>query len=126
MDQKESPTNGPLHTRQGTAFKLSLSFPSRPFNGHVRIRYDRGGFPGGSVVTNLPAIAGDTGLIPGLGRSPGEGNGNPLQYSHLRKFHGLRSLMGYSRWGRKESDSTEQLNNNNMIEEYFCLVFVSK
>ena len=33
------------------------------------------GFPGGSVVKNLPANAGDTGLIPGLGRSPGEGNG---------------------------------------------------
>ena len=40
-------------------------------------------FPGGSVVKNLPANAGDTGLIPGLGRSPGEGNGNPLQCSFL-------------------------------------------
>ena len=41
------------------------------------------GFPGGSVVKNLSASAGDTrdaGLIPGLGRSPGGGNGNPLQY----------------------------------------------
>ena len=35
------------------------------------------GFPGGSVVKNLPANAGDVGLIPGLGRSPGEVNGNP-------------------------------------------------
>ena len=42
------------------------------------------GFPGGSVVKNPPANAGDTGLIPGLGRSPGEGYGNPLQYSCLR------------------------------------------
>ena len=41
------------------------------------------GFPGGSVVKNPPANAGDVGLIPGLGRSPGEGNGNPLQYSCL-------------------------------------------
>ena len=41
------------------------------------------GFPGGSVVNNLPAEAGDLGLISGLGRSPGEGNGNPLQYSCL-------------------------------------------
>jgi len=40
-------------------------------------------FPGGSVVKNLPAIIGDTGSIPGWGRSPGEGNGNPLQYSCL-------------------------------------------
>ena len=41
------------------------------------------GFLGGSVVKNPPANAGDTGLIPGLGRSPGEGNGYPLQYSCL-------------------------------------------
>ena len=41
------------------------------------------GFPGGSVIKNLPANAGDTGSIPGLGRSPGKGNGNPLQYSYL-------------------------------------------
>ena len=39
-----------------------------------------GGFPGGSVVKNLPANAGDVALIPGLGRSPGEENGNLLQY----------------------------------------------
>ena len=38
-------------------------------------------FPGGSVVKNPPANTGDVGSISGLGRSPGEGNGNPLQYS---------------------------------------------
>ena len=42
------------------------------------------GFPGGSVVKNSPASTGDTGLIPALGKSPGEGNGNPFQYSCLR------------------------------------------
>ena len=41
------------------------------------------GFPGSSVVENLPANAGDMGLIPGLGRSPGAGNCNPLQYACL-------------------------------------------
>ena len=41
------------------------------------------GFAGGSVVKNLPANAEDTGSIPGLGISSGEGNGNPLQYSCL-------------------------------------------
>ena len=41
------------------------------------------GFSGGTVVKNLPANAGDTGSIPGLGRSPGVGNGNPLQCSCL-------------------------------------------
>ena len=43
------------------------------------------GFPGGSVVKNLPANAGDGGLIPGSGRSLREGNGNPLQYSYRGK-----------------------------------------
>ena len=41
------------------------------------------GFPGGLVVKNLSANAGDAGLNPELGRSPGGGNGNPLQYSCL-------------------------------------------
>ena len=40
-------------------------------------------FPDGSAVKNLPTNAGDVGLIPGSGRSPGGGNGNPLQYSCL-------------------------------------------
>ena len=44
------------------------------------------GFPDGSVVMNPPADAGDVCLIPGLGRVPGEGNGNPLQYSHLENL----------------------------------------
>ena len=42
------------------------------------------GFADGSVVKNPPANAGDMGSISGSGRSPGEGNGNPLQYSCLR------------------------------------------
>ena len=41
------------------------------------------GFTGGWVVKNLPASAGDMGSVSGLGRSPGEGNGNSLQYSYL-------------------------------------------
>ena len=44
-----------------------------------------GGLLSGSAVKNLPATAGDTGLTPGSGRSPGERNGNPLQYSWLEK-----------------------------------------
>ena len=52
------------------------------------------GFPGGSVIKNLPANAGDVGLIPASGRSPGEGNGNPLQYSCLENPMD-RSLVGY-------------------------------
>ena len=51
------------------------------------------------VVKNPPASAGHikhAGLIPGLGRSPREGHGNPLQYSCLENPHGQRSLVGYS------------------------------
>jgi len=47
------------------------------------------------------------GLIPGLGRSPGEGNGNPLQYSCLENSMGQRSLVGYSPGDHRESNTTE-------------------
>ena len=52
---------------------------------------------------------GDLGSIPGLGRFPGGGHGNPLQYSCLENPHEQRSLVGYSPWGCKESDTTEWL-----------------
>ena len=45
---------------------------------------------------------GDLGSVPRLGRSPGEGHGNPLRYSCLEDPHGQRSLAGYSPWGHKE------------------------
>ena len=67
------------------------------------------GFPGGSDGKESAYSVGDLGSIPGLGRSPGEGHGSPLQYSCLNNPHGQRSLVGYSPWGRKESDMTEQL-----------------
>ena len=63
-------------------------------------------FPGGSEVKASASNVGDLGSIPGSGRSPGEGNGNPLQYSYLENLHGQRSLAGYSPWGHKESDTT--------------------
>ena len=63
------------------------------------------GFPGGSADRESACNVGDLGSIPGLGRSPGEGNGNPLQYS------GLESSMDctWGPWGLKELDTTEQL-----------------
>ena len=67
------------------------------------------GFPGGSVGKESACNAGDLGSIPGLGRLPGGGHGNPLQYSCLENPHGQRSLAGYSPWGHKELDVTEQL-----------------
>ena len=53
--------------------------------------------------------AGDPDSISGLGSSPGEGNGCPFQNFGLENPYGQRSLAGYSPWGRKESDTTEQL-----------------
>ena len=64
-------------------------------------------FPGGSDGKESACNVGDPGSIPGLGRRPGGGNGNPLQYSCLENPHGQRSLAGYSLWGHKESDMTE-------------------
>ena len=66
------------------------------------------GFPGGSEVKASAWNVGDLGLIPGSERSPGEGNGNPLQYSCLENCM-ERRLVGYSSWGCKESDMTKQL-----------------
>ena len=66
-------------------------------------------FHAGSESRQSACNAGDTGLIPGSGWSPGIENGKPLQYSCLEKSHGQRSLVGYSPWGRKEFDMTEQL-----------------
>ena len=61
------------------------------------------GFSGQESASN----AGDLGSIPGLGRSPGGGHGNSLQYSCLENPHGHRSLVGYSPLGCTELDTTE-------------------
>ena len=67
------------------------------------------GFPGGSDGKESAFNAGDLGSIPGSRRSPGEGNGNPLQYPCLENSMDKRSLAGYNLWARKESDTTELL-----------------
>ena len=68
-----------------------------------------GGFLGGSALKNLSASAGNSGLILGLGRSPGEGNVTPLQSSCFGKSHEQRTLVSYNLWGGQESDSAERL-----------------
>ena len=82
-------------------------------------------FPGGSVVTNLPDDAGDAknaGSFPGSGRSPGVGNGNPLQYSCLENSVDRGAWQARS-MGGKESDVTEHAhtlshNQNSYISYY--------
>ena len=67
---------------------------------------------GGSDGKEATCNAGDLGSIPGLGRCPGGGHGNPLQHSSLENPHGQRRTGGgrsYSPWGSKESDTTEPL-----------------
>ena len=65
------------------------------------------GFPGGSDSKESACSARNLGLIPGLERSPGGGHGNPLHCFCLENLHGQRSLVGYSAWGNKESDTSE-------------------
>ena len=72
------------------------------------------GFPGGLYNKESVCNAGDPGLIPGLGRSPGEGNGSPVLGMATPvflpgEFNGLRRLAGYRPWDFKESDPTKQL-----------------
>ena len=72
----------------------------------------RMGFPdssAGKESTYNVEDTGDTGLIPGLGKFPGEGNGNPLQDYCLENPTDRGAWLGYSPWGRKESDTTERL-----------------
>ena len=63
----------------------------------------RNSFPGGSVARNSPANAGGEGSIPGLGRSPGEGNGNTLQYSCLES-----SMDGGAWWATVQGVAESQ------------------
>ena len=73
---------------------------------HIHIYMD---FPGDSDGKASVYNVGDLGSIPGLGRFPGERNGNPLQYSCLENPWTEEPSAGYCPWGRKESDTTEPL-----------------
>ena len=67
------------------------------------------GFPGGSDSKESACNAGDPGSIPGSGRFPWRRDRLPTPVFVPGEFHGQRSLVGYSRWSRKESDTTERL-----------------
>ena len=82
------------------------------------------GFPGGSAGKELACNAGDLGSVPGLGRSPGEGKGYPLQYSGLENY--IRTIQSNtellelsSPWGHKELDTTEQLSLHFTLPKIF-------
>ena len=70
------------------------------------------GFPGGSVVRNLPASEGDR-VRPRVRKIPWRRKWQPIPVFLLGKSHGQRSLVGYLPRGHKESDTTERLNDNN-------------
>ena len=73
----------------------------------MKVANETVGFPHSSVGKDSACNAGDSGMIPGLGRSPGEGNGNLLQYSCLEKSPGQRSLArGLHSMGWQELDTT--------------------
>ena len=77
----------------------------------------RVGFSGSSVVRNTPANRGDSDSIPGSGRSPGEGNSNPLQYSCLKNPMDREAWQATVHRVAKVSDTTWWLNNNNSMRE---------
>ena len=70
------------------------------------------GFPDRWVVKNPSANAGDAGSIPGIGKIPWRRKWQPTPEFLPGNSHGQRRLASYSSWGHKESDKTEQLNNN--------------
>ena len=78
------------------------------------------GFPYGSDSEESAHNAGDLGSIPVLGRSPGGGHGNPLQYPCLENPHEQRSLVGYSLWGHEEADTTK----HSIAKEYMLFVSI--
>ena len=86
------------------------------------------GFPGGSDGKESACKGGDPSSVPRLGRSPGGGHGNPLQYSCLENPHGQQSLEGYSPWGHKELDMTEGLTtaHSNLLYGISQVVLVVK
>ena len=81
------------------------------------------GFPSGSDGKESVCNVGNLGSIPGLGRSPGEGNAYLFQYSCLENSM-ARALAGYSPWGWEESDRTEKLTLLLTFSKYFKIIYL--
>ena len=95
--------------RTGTGGERAFARSGRVWWHRLLFRWTHILFSGGSGSQESACNAGGTGSIPGLGRSPGEGNGNPLQRSCLTHPMDWGAWLGYSPWGCKESDTTERL-----------------
>ena len=89
----------------------------------MHVSFFRPGLPSphSSVGKSSAQNAGDPSLIPELGRSPGEGSGNLLQYSCLKEAHGQRSLAGLQFTGSQESDRTWRPNHPFTLTLFFLL-----
>ena len=83
----------------------------------IMYKYSDMDFPGGMLIKNPPANAGDLGWIPGLGRSPGEGNDNPLHCSCLENSTN-RGTRWFTVHGVAESDMTEHVHMHSLIVRY--------
>ena len=106
---RQDKDSGPLSPLRGPDKSPPAGEGSSGGHGHKQglgtdLEEGNNGFPGGSVVKNSPANAGDSGSIPGSGRYPGEGNGNPLQYSCLRYPMDRRASVGSQKSRTRLSD----------------------
>ena len=81
------------------------------------------GFPAGSVIKNPSANEGAAGSVPGSGRSPGEGNGNPLQCSYLGNPINRGAWPATVHGITKEQDTTQRLNNKYICIKTFLMLF---
>ena len=83
------------------------------------------GFPGSNGKESACSV-GDPGSILGLGSSPGGRNWQPTPVFFSREFHGQRSLAGYSPWGHKESNTTEQLTHTHIKKYQINVMYFSE
>ena len=91
---------------------------SRDHTLNSEILHNLRGFPGGSVVKNLPANTGDVGLIPWVGKIPGEGNGNPLLYFCLGNPMDRGAWWAIVHGVAKGSDTTEHTHTHTHTHVY--------
>ena len=93
-----------------------------PWMSWIKSEQPSPGFPSGSDGKEFACNAEDLGSIPESGRSPGDGNGNPLHFLPV-KSPGQRNMMGFSPWGNKESDTIEWLTLSfHSVQTFFWLV----